>query len=56
MKTLHDHQMRRRRDSILKWRWRQHPIIYTRYVYGGRSGKTVMFDIDGLPRVQVSGQ
>lgn len=53
MRTLHDHQTRQRRNNAVKWRFQQHPIIYTRYVFGGRSGKTIMYDVDGLPRVQV---
>jgi hypothetical protein len=53
MTGLHTKNLRRQRDEKLGRQWRQNPIVYTRYLYGGRSGKQLQYDAGGFPMTQL---
>jgi hypothetical protein len=54
MTEMHESNLRQLRDERLQLSHKNQPIVYTRYVYGGRSRKVLQYDVDsGLPQVEL---
>ena len=54
MTGVHESNLRQLRDERLQQSHKNQPIIYMRYVYGGKSGKVPVYDFDtGLPQVEL---
>ena len=54
MTGVHESNLRQLRDERLQLSHKNEPIIYMRYVYGGKSGKVPLYDFDtGLPQVEL---
>ena len=53
MSDLHEANLRELRDERLRLSHRKSPMLYTRYVYGGRSGKQLVYGPDGRPTTEL---
>mmetsp|Transcript_48720 Transcript_48720/g.62541 ORF Transcript_48720/g.62541 Transcript_48720/m.62541 type:complete len:1036 (-) Transcript_48720:292-3399(-) len=49
MAKIHKFNLRKLRDKKLFMKRQYHPIVYTRYLYGGKTGRDLQFDSNGLP-------